>query len=198
MTGVTTGQTSLTTATDSDDVEAYSTGPLVTNLQALANLFESATGHDHSGAGKGKPVGSAGIASGVALTAPHFTSPVVDSGAIQTNTSGVVGPNGANPVLRLKNIGSLATTAQAQASDVAQPLGILFVLYGGGSVGIFNLTGGNNSVASIYAPAGWSNVLNTANTVNVAWNPTFGAGAYVVQNNTGATNSFQTVLLSTG
>lgn len=89
MTGTTTGQTSLPTCTDSDDTENYLTVSLVSALQALANLFESASGHDHSGSGKGKPVGTAGIASGITLTSPHMTTPVVDSGGLTITAGGL-------------------------------------------------------------------------------------------------------------
>jgi hypothetical protein len=89
VTGVTTGQTALPTATDSDDAENYLTVSLTAALQALANLFESATGHDHSGSGKGKPIVTAGIASGITLTAPHFTTPVVDSGGLTVTAGGL-------------------------------------------------------------------------------------------------------------
>lgn len=68
MPGATTGQTNLPTIVDADDTEQALTVTLTSALQALANLFESATGHDHTGAGKGKPIGSAGIASGVTIT----------------------------------------------------------------------------------------------------------------------------------
>lgn len=95
MTGTTSGQTSLPTATDSDDTENFLTVSLTAGLQALANLFESASGHDHSGAGKGKPIVSAGIASGVTLTSPHFTTATVDSGGL-TVTAGNVGITAGN------------------------------------------------------------------------------------------------------
>lgn len=70
MTGTTTGQLSLATCTDSDDTEAFLTVSLTTDLQTLVDLFHNSTGHDHSGSGKGAPIGAAGIASGVTLTTP--------------------------------------------------------------------------------------------------------------------------------
>jgi hypothetical protein len=96
VTGVTTGQTALPTATDSDDTEVFLAVGLTAALQALANLFESATGHDHSGAGKGKPIVTAGIASGVTLTSPSIAGATLTgttSGAIMT-LSGLLTANG--------------------------------------------------------------------------------------------------------
>jgi len=76
MTGTTTGQLPLTTATDSDDTENFLTVSLTAVLQSLTNLFDSVTGHDHSGAGKGAPVvlgaasvGTAAIANGAVTNA---------------------------------------------------------------------------------------------------------------------------------
>lgn len=76
MTGTTTGQLPLTTATDSDDTENFLTVSLTAVLQVLTNLFDSVTGHDHSGAGKGAPVvlgatsvGTAAIANGAVTNA---------------------------------------------------------------------------------------------------------------------------------
>jgi hypothetical protein len=110
MTGVTTGQTSLATATDSDDTETFLTGPLTTDLQAVANLFESATGHDHTGAGKGKPIGSAGIATGVALTNPVVSG----AGGTPAGTLGFSGTSllvGDGTVNRAVNVGPWVTFA---------------------------------------------------------------------------------------
>lgn len=89
MPGTTTGQTALATIVDADDTEQALTVTLTSALQALANLFESATGHDHSGAGKGKPIGTAGLASGITLTSPHMTTPVVDSGGLTVTAGGL-------------------------------------------------------------------------------------------------------------
>jgi hypothetical protein len=75
----TTAELNLATATDSDDVEAYSVTSLVAALNSLDALFSFTTGHDHSGAHKGKPVTGAGVGT---VSSPHFTSPVVDSGGL--------------------------------------------------------------------------------------------------------------------
>lgn len=94
MTGTTTGQTALPTATDSDDNDNYLTVSLVAALQALANLFESGTGHAHDGSGKGKPVTTAGIAAGAitpalmnATAAGTFTPTVTQSNSPALTTA---------------------------------------------------------------------------------------------------------------
>ncbi len=108
MTG-TTGELNLATCTDSDDTENYLTVSLAQALTILDALFNATAGHDHSGAHKGKPITTAGIAAGAAtgvalgsdvatltgaqtltnktLTSPHMTSPVIDSGGL-TITAG--------------------------------------------------------------------------------------------------------------
>lgn len=163
MTGTTTGQTALPTATDSDDNEVYLTVNLVAALQALANLFESATGHDHSGAGKGKPIVTAGIGSGVTLTSPHFTTPVVDSGGLtvtaggETITAGGLTVTAGNVGINTAQIASMALIARGTTNDTtagafqAQQLngayiisarndGGLTLANAGGSLAFFNAT----------------------------------------------------------
>lgn len=66
MTGVTTGQTPLPTATDSDDTENFLTVSLTAALQTLTNLFDSVTGHKHTGSGQGGPIAISSLVGSIA------------------------------------------------------------------------------------------------------------------------------------
>lgn len=111
MTGTTT-ELNLATAQDSDDTEQYLTVNLVGALAIVDALFNASTGHDHSGAHKGKPVIAAGLGAGSAtgaalgsdvvtltgaqiltnktLTSPHMTGAVVDSGGLTITAGGLM------------------------------------------------------------------------------------------------------------
>lgn len=180
MTGVTTGQTSLPIPTDADDVEGYNVGPsgLVAALQALANLFESATGHDHTGAGKGKPIGSAGIASGI-----HLVGPVVDSGGLTvtaggltvtagglTVTAGGIGIGGAPSA-----IAGLYNTAGISGANA----------YGTRNANVLTASAGSATLASLslepsFNPNGQASVLDVGLNI-VGFNANGSANAYGVK-----------------
>jgi hypothetical protein len=80
-----------------------------------------------------------------------------------------------------------------------QGLGILIVHYGGGQSALIEITGGNLTANLIYGNTGvFSTTLNTASRVNIAFDPNYvspGVGSYVIQNNSGSTNSFSVEML---
>lgn len=85
----TTPELNLPTALDLDDLEVYltngSTG-LVFALMIIDALFNAATGHAHDAAHKGKPITTAGIASGVTLTNPILNSPTSNTPTLNNPT----------------------------------------------------------------------------------------------------------------
>jgi hypothetical protein len=73
-----TTELALKTAVDSDDNADYLTISLASSLQTLDALFSNTTGHTHSGAHQGGPIGTASIPDG------SITSAKILDGTLQT------------------------------------------------------------------------------------------------------------------
>jgi hypothetical protein len=100
MTGTTTGETALATATDSDDVENYGTVALPVVLQTIADKFDHTAGHDHSGAGAGKLIPSTALAAN-AVTQVGFSKGLTSSPTTTSTTYVTLDGDGSSNELRV-------------------------------------------------------------------------------------------------
>jgi hypothetical protein len=85
----TTPELNLPTAQGSDDLALYlksNPGGLDEALTTIDSEFSATTGHAHDGPHKGKPIGTAAIASGITLTSPILNSPTSNSPTLNNPT----------------------------------------------------------------------------------------------------------------
>lgn len=109
MTGTTSGQVSLPTATDSDDTEHFLTVDLVTAEQTLVNLFHNTTGHNHDASGEGAPIATAGI--GDAQITPAKLAIGTAGQRIRTNVGATAAEWYTSPAARVFNNANIGITA---------------------------------------------------------------------------------------
>jgi len=179
MTGVTTGQTNLPTATGSDILRDYVKTALVTALQMIADLFDSASGHDHNGTGKGAPV--------TKLLAPSVSGTITLSG---TASGQNIAANDGHSTLTMQNQISIANNGFGQiVTNSAALAGIAIIVAGDGQSAVVALMGGAHTVVLLAGTPSFTATFGTASKYNVGWN----TAQYMIENKIGSTQTFDVI-----